>query len=93
MWKRLVGKTATDSLGWEAELSFTYKTPAWIEFSLAKILWILTLYYWIYYTFFLGDQTQAFWDRSFTSPWDKRTGDQYIPRYEMTYLFDRPQLR
>ena len=80
-------------MGWEAELTFRYKTPAWIEFNIARLAWILTIYYWVYYTFFLGDQAQAFWDLSFSSPWNKPGMNEYVPKYEQMYYFDRPFVR
>ena len=74
-------------------MTFKYKTPMWLEFNIHKLIWILTLYYWIYYTFFLGNQTQAFYQLSFSSPFNKQNIDEYVPKYEQVYYFDRPTLR
>ena len=80
-------------MGWEAELTFKYKTPGYLEFSFSRLLWILTLYYWVYYTFFLGEKQLAFWERPFSNPWIKQNVNDYQPRYEKLYYFDRPTVR
>ena len=80
-------------MGWEGELTFKYKSPAWMEVNFARLLWILTIYYWVYYVFFLGDQTQAFFDVSYSHPWNKPAINEYVPKYEQMYYFDRPYVR
>ena len=92
-WNFLVGKASTDSLGFEGEFTFKYKTPSYIEFNIGRILWIVSIYYFIYHTFFLGEKQLAFNELSTGNPFSKPEKNEYVPSYESLYYFDRPNLK
>ena len=86
----LVEKFSNDSLGQEEELSFKYKAPVYMNLFISRLIWGLTFYTLTYYVFFLGDQSQAFFDQSQSSNYKAPGLNEYVPKYEQLYAFARP---
>ncbi len=88
-----MAKFSSDSMGQEEELTFKYKAPVYMNLFFSRLIWGLTFYTLVYYVFFLGDQAQAFYDVSLSSPHKQPGMNEYAPKYEQTYLFTRRTMK
>ena len=82
-------KYTCDHLGTEEEHSVVHKTPIWLVNLSHRLAWAGTLYYFIYMSFFLGDQHQILNVLEKDSN-NAGTNDTDIPfRYEQLYFLQR----
>ena len=89
-WSTLVRKFGVDSLGLEDDISMKYKAPVYWTNLVSRVIWILTFYYFLYYSCFLADQSEAFWVDD-KQPVHKPNGDTEQPKkYEFLYSVKRP---
>ena len=91
-WETLVTKLSAKSIGQEAELTFGYKTPLWLDYFIIRLGFILTIYYLLFMTLFIGDQGRAFFNVSIGRNNEKPGQSEVLPKYETVYYLDRPKL-
>ena len=89
-WSALVKKFGAESLGLEDDISMQYKMPVYWTNFISRLMWILTIYYFIYYSCFLADQSEAFWVDE-NNPVHRPNAESEQPKkYEFLYSVRRP---
>lgn len=92
-WDSLVEKMAHESQGDEGYIGPDLKAPLILNTFFNRFLWFMTIVYFIWYTFFVGDQIQAFIIDRISSGSLPGKADEQIFYYQDLYSYNRPHTR
>ena len=86
-WDALVEKMGHESQGDEAYIGPDHKAPLSLNKNINRLMWFCTIVYLIWYTFYVGDQVQAFLINRISSPnLPGKDDEQYFYYHDMYAL-------